>query len=311
MISKQRVGKKPGAICLTLVTSWAVSCSGQIDPSGGPAKVEIRKTDKAYTLYVNNRPFYIKGAGLGGGGQDSLARHGANSLRTWGSNNGRAVLNRALTNGFYVTMGLPMGLERSGFNYNDTNAVNRQLEAVKAEVLKYKDHPALIIWAIGNELNLRAKNPKVWDAVNDISKMIHQIDTNHLTTTPLASINPQLIHEIKTRAPDLDLLAIQMYGDIVNLPNALKKSEWDKPYIITEWGATGYWEVNKTEWGAPIEEDSSAKADSYRKRYETVIAADHDQCLGSYVFLWGQKLERTPTWFGCSSNPEKKPRAWM
>jgi hypothetical protein len=57
MISKQRVGKKSGAICLTLVTSWAVSCSGQIDPSGGPAKVEIRKTDKAYTLYVNNRPF--------------------------------------------------------------------------------------------------------------------------------------------------------------------------------------------------------------------------------------------------------------
>ena len=29
----------------------------------------------------------------------------------------------------------------------------------------------MLIWAIGNELNLRATNPKVWDAVNDISKM--------------------------------------------------------------------------------------------------------------------------------------------
>ena len=28
-------------------------------------------------------------------------------------------------------------------------AVARQLEAVKAEVLKYKDDPAVIIWAIG------------------------------------------------------------------------------------------------------------------------------------------------------------------
>lgn len=298
MNDKQRLWEKGGAICLAFFTGWAISCSGQIDPSGGPAKVEIRKTDKACTLYVNNRPFYIKGAGMGSGGQDSLARHGGNSLRTWGSNNGRAVLDRALTNGLYVTMGLRVGLERRGFDYNDTSAVNRQLETIKTEVMKYKDHPALIIWAIGNELNLQAKNPKVWDAVNDISKMIHQIDTNHLTTTPIAGINPQLIHEIKIRAPDLDLLAIQTYGGIVGLPDALKKSEWDKPYIITEWGATGYWEVKKTGWGAPIEEDSSVKADSYRKRYETVIAADRDQCLGSYVFLWGQKQERTPTWFG-------------
>jgi len=298
MNDKQRPWKRGGAICLAFFIGWAISCSGQIDPTGGPAKVEIRKAGKAYTLYVNNKPFYIKGAGLGGGGQDSLARHGANSLRTWASNNGRDVLDRALTNGFYVTMGLSVGLERHGFDYNDTNAVQRQLESIKTEVMKYKDHPALIIWAIGNELNLEAKNPKVWDAVNDISKMIHQIDTNHLTTTPLAGINPQLIHEIKTRAPDLDLLAIQMYGDIVKLPNLLKECAWDKPYIVTEWGATGWWEIQKTDWGAPIEENSSVKADAFRKRYETVIAADHDQCLGSYVFLWGQKQERTPTWFG-------------
>jgi len=298
MNNQRRLGKKSTTIGLALFTGWALSCSGQTNLSVGPAKVEIRKTDKAYTLSVNNKPFYIKGAGLGAGGQESLARHGANSLRTWGSNNGRTVLDRALTNGFYVTMGLRVGLERRGFDYNDTNAVNRQREAIRTEVMRYKDHPALIIWAIGNELNLQAKNPKVWDAVNDISKMIHQIDTNHLTTTPLAGINPRLIQEIKTRAPDLDLLAIQMYGSIVGLPEALKKCEWDKPYIVTEWGATGYWEVKKTEWGAPFEEDSSAKADSYRKRYETVIAADRNQCLGSYVFLWGQKLERTPTWFG-------------
>src|ERR1039457_7465441 len=100
MNCKQRVGKKRGAICLAFFTGCAISCSGLMDPSSGPAKVEIRKADKAYALYVNNRPFFIKGAGLGGGGQDSLARHGANSLRTWGSNNGRTVLNRALANGF-------------------------------------------------------------------------------------------------------------------------------------------------------------------------------------------------------------------
>jgi hypothetical protein len=134
--------------------------------------------------------------------------------------------------------------------------------------------------------------------VNEISRMIHQVDPNHLTTTPLAGISPELVQAIKSRAPDLDFLSIQMYADIVNLPRRLRESGWDGPYVITEWGATGHWEIAKTAWGAPIENDSSVKAGLYLKRYQAAIEADQKQCLGSYVFLWGQKQERTPTWYG-------------
>lgn len=270
--------------------------------TSGPAKVEIRKIDDRYQLYVANQPFYVNGAGLEFGSQEKLAQHGGNSFRTWRTENGQAsgqaVLDRALKNGLYVTMGLEIARERHGFNYDDPAAVARQLADVKAQVLKYKHHPALLIWGIGNELNLNAKNPKVWDAVNEISRMIHQVDANHLTMTMLAGISADLVRQIKTRAPDLDLIGIQMYADIVNLPRYLKEASWTGPYIVTEWGATGHWEVAKTDWGAPIENDGTTKADFYLKRFETVIRPDQQQCLGSYVFLWGQKQERTPTWYG-------------
>jgi hypothetical protein len=270
--------------------------------AGHTAKVEVRKTSEGYRLYVDQQPFYIKGAGLEFGNQEKLAEHGGNSFRTWrtenGQDSGQKVLDRALKNGLFVTMGLEIARERHGFDYNDPAAVAKQLAEVKAEVLKYKDHPALLMWGIGNELNLNAKNPKVWDAVNEISKMIHQVDPNHPTTTMLAGIGKDLVRQIKAQASDLDVLGIQMYADIINLPRYLKESEWTGPYVVTEWGATGHWEVGKTAWGAPLENDSTTKADFYLKRYQAVIQPDKQQCLGSYVFLWGQKQERTPTWYG-------------
>ena len=272
-------------------------------------KVELRQEDGRYQLYVNDAPFYIHGAGLEFGDVEALAAHGGNSFRTWRTDNGQdtgmEVLDRAHANGLMVTMGIEIARERPGsgrgvfnFDYSDSAAVAVQLAAVREEVMLYKDHPALLMWGIGNELNLGATNPLVWDAVNDISKMIREVDGNHPTLTMLAGISPELIAQIKTRAPDLDLLGIQMYADIINLPRYLEEAEWNGPYVVTEWGATGHWEVPTTPWDAPLENNSTVKADWYDRRYETVIAPDTIQCVGSYVFLWGQKQERTPTWYG-------------
>jgi len=269
--------------------------------STGPAKVEIRNTAGRYQLYVNQQPFYIKGAGIEFGSQEKLKEHGGNSFRTWSVENGREpadrILDRASSNGLYVAMGLDVDHERRGFDYDNTNAVARQFAKLIGQVRQHKDHPALLIWVIGNELNFE-KNPKVWDAVNALSKAIHQMDPNHPTTTTLAGFNRSVVDLVRKRAPDLDFLSFQMYYDIINLPRYLREEHWDKPYIVTEWGATGHWECGRTAWGAPIENDSTTKADLYKLRFERVIQADRNLCLGSYVFFWGQKQERTPTWYG-------------
>jgi hypothetical protein len=267
-------------------------------PAMQPTPVRIQSEAGRYQLLVGGRPFYVQGAGMALAKAQPLAAAGANAVRTWSTESAPQVLDQAWAKGLYVAMGLEVARERHGFDYNDPQAVQRQLMAVQAEVLKYKDHPALIIWIIGNELNLDSSNPKVWDAVNGISKMIHALDPYHPTMSTLAGISKESLQQISARAPDLDLLGFQMYADIVNLPRYLRAYGWQRPYLVTEWGATGHWEVAKTAWGAPIEDDSSTKANLYRQRYATAIQPDTRQCLGSFVFLWGQKQERTPTWYG-------------
>jgi len=288
---------KPSVIAFSLLFGFLVSAIGQ----AGAIPVKITQEDGRYQLIRGGEPYDIHGAGLEYADMGVFASHGGNSIRTWQDNPERSyveLLADAEKHGVTVALCIEIGRERLGFDYNDEEAVAAQLEYARGEVMKYKDHPALLTWIIGNEANHSYKNPKVFDAINDISKMIHELDPNHPTTTALAGFNGQLAEMIETRAPDLDFISIQMYGDIVNLPRYIRETGYKGPYFVTEWGSIGHWEVGKTAWGAPIEQNSSEKAANYLESYKIAIASNPDQAIGSYVFLWGQKQERTPTWYG-------------
>jgi hypothetical protein len=275
-----------------------------------PAKVEVKAINNGYLLLVNGKPFQIKGAGLEFGNIELLAANGANTFRTWRTENGKddalVILDKAQKNGLMVLMGLEVGRERHGYDYNDTAWVKKQSEYIKYEVLRLKNHPALLGWAIGNELNLEARSLNVYDAVNDLSKMIHKIDPNHPTTTTLAGIGKREVDYIKVHCTDIDFLSIQMYGGIVKLQKIIADAGWTGPYMVTEWGATGHWEVAKTDWGAPIEQTSQEKAKAFKDRYKIAIEADPLKCIGSFVFIWGQKQERTPTWYGMFTEKDEE-----
>ncbi len=149
----QRATRLPAAVAAAIIAAGLLAAGttqGRADgpqKSDGPAKVEIRKSsDGRYQLYVDNKPFYIKGAGIEYGSQEKLKEHGGNSFRTWTTDNGRdsgqKILDRALANGLYVAMGLDVDHERRGFDYDNTNAVARQFASLMALVREYKDHPA-------------------------------------------------------------------------------------------------------------------------------------------------------------------------
>lgn len=262
-----------------------------------PIKVEIREENGAFKLYRGGEPYYINGVG----GQQYLDRavaYGANSVRTWAANDAAKILDEAHEKGLSVLFGLWVGQERQGFDYDDGKAVAAQLAQFTEVVKTYKDHPAVLMWGIGNENDLEYKNFKVWHAINDIAKMIHELDPNHPTMHVTAGIDVAEVQLIKEHAPHIDILGINTYGGLIGIDQQVRSYGWEKPYLISEWGSTGHWEVPKTEWGAPIEQTSSEKAKTYRDRYDKGIFADKEKCIGSYVFLWGQKQETTPTWYG-------------
>lgn len=266
------------------------------NPTGSrtPLKVEIKKEGTNYLLTLNGNPYYIKGAG-GYSHFEDLKKHGGNSVRIWSTDGAKEYLDKAHELGLTVTMGLDMGLERRGFNYNNKKAVAEQLERLKKEVIAYKDHPALLMWGVGNELDQFATNYEVWDAVNELAKFIHDVDPNHPTTTMLAGV-PQLhVKEITKRCPEIDVLSINAFMDLPNIRGHINKTDWKGPYLVGEWGAAGYWETPLTPWGAFIEQTSTNKAKMFETYYKKAMTENTDRCIGSYVFYWGYKQARTHT----------------
>ncbi len=261
------------------------------------SKVVITKnTEGNFELKRNGEPYYIKGAGAKDH-FDLLVKSGANSIRVWSTNN-KAFLDSAHKHGLTVTLGLHVRPERSGMDYNNEYAVKGQIEQLKNEVLKYKDHPALLVWGIGNEVDLRYSNFKVWETIEILAKFIKEVDPNHPTMTVIAGVDPSKAYYIKKYCPSIDILGLNVYGSIENAGANLRKFNWDKPYIVSEWGVNGPFEARTTSWKAKIEPPNGLKSDLRLRRYQELIEKDKERCLGSYCFLWGQKQESTATWHG-------------
>ena len=280
------------------MTALAVlaACTGLL-AADGPVKVEVKWDQDHWQFYRGGEPYYVRGVG-GHVYLDEAVALGANSIRTWGIDNAKNVLDEAHSKGLTVMLGFWMGHERHGYDYSDAWAVEDQFKAFQKIVRELKDHPALLCWGVGNEMDLFYTDFNVWDAVERIAAMIKEEDPNHPSCVVTAGLDVAEVQMIQERAPSIDILGVNTYGDVENVITCMDMYGWDKPYMVTEWGPNGHWEVFKTSWGAPVEQTSSEKAASYKHRYLDCIAADKESCVGSYVFLWGQKQETTPTWYG-------------
>lgn len=268
--------------------------------SQGPIPVTLKQNaDGGWQLFRAGKPFYVQGVGT----EDDItgmAAAGANSQRIWGVNQDTTkLLDAAHAQGLTVAVGLWLNHERHGMDYENFDMVTAQVEKTVASVRKFKNHPAVLVWGLGNEMEIPASgdNPAVWLQVEHIAKLIKQEDPSHPIMTVVAEIGGRKIEAINKLCPSVDIIGINSYGGGRTLPERLAKFKSKKPYIVSEFGPGGAWEVGKNNLDTPVERTSTEKAADYRASYEA-FKADSKNCLGSYAFLWGHKMEATATWFG-------------
>lgn len=260
--------------------------------------VHIKYDGGRATLYRNGNPYKIKG-GSGTDHIEKIALNGGNSVRTWSLHEAEELLDKAHQYGMTVTLGLEIGRPHWGENFNYWNwfAVNRKIEELRPAIKKYKDHPALLMWGIGNEVELQGGNKYlIYYVTNRVAKMVKEEDPNHPTMMATTS---RIVGRSRALLSNIDIMGYNSFGKTQAFFEESKNyvsRGWQKAYIFSEIGPPGHWEMNETEWGAPIEMDVSEKI-SFLQRYWDYAEADTIALLGSYSFYWGFKHEITATWF--------------
>ncbi|MFD4688828.1 discoidin domain-containing protein [Streptomyces sp. NPDC058463] len=299
---------------------WEFQVYGNGDgppPAGGGA-VAVTGSQGNWQLTVGGKPYQVKGLTWGPSVADAarympdLKSMGVNTIRTWGTDGTtKPLLDEAAANGIRVVSGFwlqPGGGPGSGgcVNYvTDTAYKSNSLTEFAKWAEAYKSHPGVLMWNVGNESVLGLQNcysgtelenqrNAYTSFVNDVAKKIHSIDVDHPVTSTDAWTGAWPYY--KRNAPDLDLYSMNSYGDICGVRGAWEQGGYTKPYIITEGGPAGEWEVPDDANGVPDEPTDVQKADGYTKAWGCVTG-HQGVALGATLFHYGLEHDFGGVWF--------------
>jgi Malectin domain/F5/8 type C domain/Glycosyl hydrolases family 2, TIM barrel domain len=280
-------------------------------PTGGNV-VKVTGTQGNWQLTVNNAPYYIKGVTYGPGDDSatslaympSLQSMGVNTIRTWGTDaSTQPLLDAASAYGVKVVAGFWLN---QGADYlNDSAYKSSTLTTIQQYVNQYKNHPGLLMWDVGNEVILTMQDhysgtqvEQERDAyvqyVDQIAQAIHQIDPNHPVTSTDAWTGAWPYY--KTYAPHLDLYALNSYGAACNAKQDWINGGYTVPYIVTETGPAGEWEVPNDVNGVPTQETDVQNSQGYATAWNC-ITGHTGVALGATIFNYGIENDFGGVWF--------------
>lgn len=292
------------------------------------AQTTVEKQGNKWTLRVDGTPFDVKGVTFGYDEDvqnydayfQDLKFLGVNTIRTWGTGaHTPELLDAADKYGIKVMLGIWMRHGRPGmeaddsFDYlNDTEGKEAMYQNAIAVVQQYKDHPAILTWGIGNEvyLNTATDGEKLAYSrlLERICADIQKIDKTH----PITSVEAWTfgVDWWSKYVPSIDIYGINTYGAGANiLPEELAKKGVDQPYVITEFGVRGEWEIEEDKNGVKPEPSDAEKYETIVKGYNEWINPKPG-CLGVYVFHYATSDQFVGPWLLTHFKGMTRPQYW-
>ncbi|MCB9286562.1 MAG: hypothetical protein H6560_04525 [Lewinellaceae bacterium] len=277
---------------------------------------------------VDGQPFEVKGVGFGYGDEvdnydayfQGLQFLGVNTIRTWGTNeHTRRLLDVAHKYGMKVMVGIWMRHGRPGmedddrFNYlEDTEGMEEMYANAVRTVEAYKDHPAILTWGVGNEVYLNTATDAEKEAysrlLERICSKIKELDPDH----PVTSVEAWTfgLDWWQQYVPSIDIYGLNIYGAGASLLAAeLEKRGIDKPYIVTEFGVTGEWDIQEVENGVKVEPTDRQKYDAIARGYSQWIKSE-PSCLGVYFFHYANGADFLSIWLFTHFKGMIRPQYW-
>jgi hypothetical protein len=188
------------------------------------------------------------------------------------------------------------------------------LAEIQKWVTAYKTHPGVLLWNVGNESILGMQNCYSGTQleqnriaytrfVDQAAQAIHAIDANHPVTSTDAWTGAWPYY--KAYAPNLDLYAVNSYAHVCQVKQDWLAGGYSKPYIITETGPAGEWEVPNDVNGVPAEPADQQKRDGYVNAWNCVLAHP-GVALGATLFHYGTEGDFGGVWFNITTGNEKR-----
>ena len=287
---------------------------------GGASVVKVTGDQGNWGLSVNGSPYYIKGVTFGPSSATAdahmpdLRELGVNTVRTWGTDaTSQPLLDRAAANGIKVINGFWLN---QGTDYlNDTAYENSTLTSIVQQVDAYKNHPGVLMWDVGNEVlltlqntysgaQLEAERNAYAKYVERVAEAIHAADPNHPVTSTDAWTGAWPYYKANT--PSLDLYAVNSYGAVCNVKQDWINGGYSRPYIVTETGPAGEWEVPNDANGVPTEPSEPQKVSGYANAWNCV-QGHTGVALGATLFNYGNENDFGGIWFNLEPGGWKTP----
>ncbi|QYH39688.1 hypothetical protein GYM62_13165 [Algoriphagus sp. NBT04N3] len=220
---------------------------------------------------------------------------GINTIRVYSPIEEKEVLDQIHEAGLKVIL---------GFGYNQNGKFDILSGSFLDYVKKFKDHPAILLWELGNEYNYHPEwfegDMKNWyKAMNEAAKKIHETDPYHPVTTAHGELPDSLA---LTMGSEIDVWGMNIYR--WDQPETVYE-EWaaisSLPMYFSEAGADSYMTISKEQYQAGSNE--KAQADATKNILKAVL---DNQEIGSGVALFAFSDE----WWKAGNPDQQDTGGW-